>query len=1403
MAAQQIGIVNATKGEVFARNPEGQVRRLAKGDPVFEREVIITAAGSSAQIEPMDGRMINVNEQQTVSVDGTVVPGVPVDSTAASVTPLTTAEAARVIQDPNALLEEEAAAAGLTGGEAGAGHGFVDLVRITEGVGGAAYDFPVYDRGGPQLPGTGGDIEGGVPTAGNLDIALDEDDISYRRGPDFRETSWFEAFSGSVGYPGGRYANGNNDLAPGDDLPRPSPTTMVGNLNLAYGPDGVGGLVFNLPTAALESGGNPLKYWLSADGHSLVGYIEEGYQSVPTSSEVGPYALQISELSFVKVIFAAEITDVASGGFAFTLYGPLDHEAGLVENNLIIPLSFTVTDATGDAAIGTLTVNVDDDMPVASCHPMLYAVLEEESVPGGEDGTIGNNEKLDWVGVLPTQLSHTTGMESILDAVRWGADGFGRVLSVTVGGQTFLANQSGPTMVYFDQSGHVIADGGETTAAAVLVFDASGRYMLSVIGPMAHDLDGSAAENFDIKMLPMITFNAQDGDEDPIAVRLYAGVQDDRPTVSANATVTLDDEGLKGGLPGQGPGDVPGEATEAQGVLGHDFGADANGRIDFAAMNGTTATVGTETVAYAWNTATNTLTATGPRGLLFSVEVNPSTGAYKVTLADNVLHTPPSSGGYENDATVTLTYTVTDGDGDKVDGKLKVSFDDDMPVAQDVARSFVEPAAVALVVSGLQAGFVGAVGDQNANFSYSNTDSDTYKDTVAWGQNGRSSYTLADSVLFQSTTGSPVEGAFKLGTFTHNNQTIQNNTSLDSVNLVLKFLVGGVEVNHTVKLNHNETPNTNDPIASRDIITLVNTTLTKSIVVNGQTYELNIEGFKDAAGNLVTSIYTKEGQSNSFDLYASLKPVGSAVVLEGTVAPAYGADGAGEVLWDGATRNPDGSYTITNEYGTFTGYSNGGYKFVAGSYDVNAAETMSFGFTVRDADGDEAHATLRLTTTDRSEVVAYDNYALASVTEVPVAPIEIPALAEFRNWSQNHILNTEADRWGRTSANDTVLNADGSLRMSDGNQSANNYSVVVSEGLVIKSTSDAIKFDVTVANKQSNDTFTWKVMKLGTDGSSWTEVAGKGGTLGNGFADDLTVSGLAAGTYRLYFEVNDRTQSDASGGEFTATLKDLMVSYGEGYADYLAEPVSGNVIVDPNNYPLSADPQGAVDDPGDEGAALSVWNGTAYVEPTTAGITINGQWGDLLIKSDGSYTYTPDADPANAGKTETFSYMLTQPDGDSDAANLIVKIGFNDYIAGTSGNDNLVGGSGDDTLVGGMGRDRLEGGPGSDAYVWRLGDFAGDSADRIVGFNKEDGDVLDLEDMLQGETVANLSTYLSFAQAGDHTVLTIADTNGSASGGNYDTITFENTNLFADFDAASNTELISKMLQNGNLKVDV
>ncbi|MBU1212897.1 MAG: VWA domain-containing protein, partial [Alphaproteobacteria bacterium] len=153
---------------------------------------------------------------------------------------------------------------------------------------------------------------------------------------------------------------------------------------------------------------------------------------------------------------------------------------------------------------------------------------------------------------------------------------------------------------------------------------------------------------------------------------------------------TVDDDGLMGGNPmsdvatdlDANAGDL--ETTDEtifKGVLDGSFGKDGAGGFCFSdTLNGTTAMLGQETVTYAVSNGGLLLTATGPRGDLFTVAITDAlTGAFTLTLLKNVLHIDDMADD-ENDALLDIPYVVKDSDGSEATGTLKATFDDDVPV---------------------------------------------------------------------------------------------------------------------------------------------------------------------------------------------------------------------------------------------------------------------------------------------------------------------------------------------------------------------------------------------------------------------------------------------------------------------------------------------------------------------------------------------------------------------------------------------------------------------------------------------------------------------------------------------------------------------------------------------------
>ncbi|MES9947251.1 MAG: tandem-95 repeat protein, partial [Candidatus Thiodiazotropha sp.] len=141
-------------------------------------------------------------------------------------------------------------------------------------------------------------------------------------------------------------------------------------------------------------------------------------------------------------------------------------------------------------------------------------------------------------------------------------------------------------------------------------------------------------------------------------------------------------------------------------------------------------------------------------------------------------------------------------------------------------------------------------------------------------------------------------------------------------------------------------------------------------------------------------------------------------------------------------------------------------------------------------------------------------------------------------------------------------------------------------------------------------------------------------------------------------------------------------------------------------------------------------------------------YGDLTVDSNGNYSFQLNRetkDGLDPGETinETFSYSITDEDGDVSSATLTITIGgyqsidgspvadilsggaVNEYIAGYEGNDTLNGNGGDDVLDGGAGSDQSSGGSGNDTLIFDPADtlLSGDAGfDTLIAPDNDDLD---------------------------------------------------------------------------------
>jgi VCBS repeat-containing protein len=313
-----------------------------------------------------------------------------------------------------------------------------------------------------------------------------------------------------------------------------------------------------------------------------------------------------------------------------------------------------------------------------------------------------------------------------------------------------------------------------------------------------------------------------------------------------------------------------------------------------------------------------------------------------------------------------IPVTVKDANGDTDTASVNINIRDDAPLTGSASHQ-IYVGVDALSINSLAAGFQNdTYVNGTATVTHTNTDSDGYIDVIAWGEpaagSGKSGYALVDNTSFTGASGSSIAlgQLIKLGDFTHNNFPMYLSTStLDYTDVVvtMNVVVNGVStpISFTVRLDHTETLNSSDPIASRDIITLPSDSVT--VKVGEQHYVITLEGFRDpATGTIVHTIYTDENAANTYQIFGRVATTEPPPAISGNVFAETGADGSdANVVWD----------STATSYGTFHGSADGGYSFVMDpavrdSLAPGSTLTATFSYTVTDRDGDSSPGSVTL-----------------------------------------------------------------------------------------------------------------------------------------------------------------------------------------------------------------------------------------------------------------------------------------------------------------------------------------------------------------------------------------------------------------------------------------------------------
>ncbi|MBR1126117.1 VWA domain-containing protein, partial [Bradyrhizobium lablabi] len=306
------------------------------------------------------------------------------------------------------------------------------------------------------------------------------------------------------------------NLGGADDYTGTPAANLTGTLAHDYGTDGAG--------STLLLGTNPTPgfiYTLSPGG------------TVLTIS-------QMQDNTLVDVI-KVTLTNATSGAYTVEQLNEIDHSApGASEENLLLNVSYRVTDSDGDTVDGSLTINVDDDTPTVASNTL--ATVDEDDLTAGNHNTTSPGDDTAAVSATGTlQFS-------------FGADGAG-----TVG----FASMNSTAVV--DTAGHAVTAGGQAlsylwdsstntlyatpdgtaghAAFKISINPTSGAYTFTLLGQVDHpehddpNVTGTQTayeDNININL----TYTVTDHDGDPITGTFGISIDDDMPIIGSAAANT-------------------------------------------------------------------------------------------------------------------------------------------------------------------------------------------------------------------------------------------------------------------------------------------------------------------------------------------------------------------------------------------------------------------------------------------------------------------------------------------------------------------------------------------------------------------------------------------------------------------------------------------------------------------------------------------------------------------------------------------------------------------------------------------------------------------------------------------------------------------------------------------------
>ena len=437
------------------------------------------------------------------------------------------------------------------------------------------------------------------------------------------------------------------------------------------------------------------------------------------------------------VVIRVTITNASAGDYQIELSGPFDHANPRFEDELSIVIPVTVKDLFGGSVTANMTVVIEDDSPVLTGLQAGSGVELDETAAGSP------------AGFDPPGISVISAGPVLVFTPSFGADGAAAagdiVYALTVTNvNSGLKTAIGDFAITLEQTNATTvtgtyADGGTKTAFTIVI-GADGKLTVTQFEPLEHNTDGlpGPAHNDSLNLLGKITASVTvtDFDGDSISGSRPIGgsiiFEDDGPSISGQVTaLTVDEDDIDlifsdGSSPSDGAADGSDSvntpfglaATVAGSLAGLvNFGADGAaeaGGFGFAPTAAAEmAALGLQSkgIVLSYTVVGDTLIAFADNGngaydaatdrTVFDLSVDAVSGNFTFRQYDQLDHiAPPAGTADENTALVLAGGSIasidfgaiiraTDADGDFVDldGRLKITVTDDVPVLTERVRS--------------------------------------------------------------------------------------------------------------------------------------------------------------------------------------------------------------------------------------------------------------------------------------------------------------------------------------------------------------------------------------------------------------------------------------------------------------------------------------------------------------------------------------------------------------------------------------------------------------------------------------------------------------------------------------------------------------------------------------------